>query len=520
MRMRSSPMPASPSGRPAAVTRICGGPGGGTALQRDRRSDLARHVRVAVEGDHTAGRLEVDEHVAALAVDAEADQGGVRDRLAVQRARSPRTAPAPRSRRRPRCATPRPASAEAGASIRLTVSSSTRTAYTGGSGADASRQADIRSRSARSRNAARDGVAAPRSSASTSPSPALAPMRRRRSKARAASAVAASRPVPSRPPGHLLDALLGDGGVAWSRRDRSGARRSGLAERRRGGHPVDADGVLGHDQVPPGLDQPGQLELATVGLHEALVQLVDLPVATAVAEDPLGDVPEVVVVAVLGRRHRVDLVPDEVLLRGDLVGSPPFGAGLGCRLVGRLYDGRGRDLRPGVLGRGRRADAAGPEITSASSSAPTRARASFWTGPPSGTGWASPPRRAAATSTATQTTKNSQASQTTNSSTFSSVVKVSWPVSVSLVGQRGGERVGAGEQPEQHRHPDDQTDAARARTARGCRRSPRGPARSWRWKRPGSGIVSLLMALLLGGRCRVPPRPRRAPGTGRRRGSG
>ncbi len=74
---------------------------------------------------------------------------------------------------------------------------------------------------------------------------------------------------------------------------------------------------------------------------------------------------------------------------------------------------------------GAAADAAGPESTSASNNAPTSVRASFCTGPASGTGCASPPRRAARTSTATETTKNSHATQTTKSSTLISVPKVS-----------------------------------------------------------------------------------------------
>jgi hypothetical protein len=52
--------------------------------------------------------------------------------------------------------------------------------------------------------------------------------------------------------------------------------------------------------VPAGLDQPGELELAAVGLLAALVELVDLLVAAAVAEVLLGDVPQRVVVVALG----------------------------------------------------------------------------------------------------------------------------------------------------------------------------------------------------------------------------
>ena len=134
----------------------------------------------------------------------------------------------------------------------------------------------------------------------------LAPIRRRRSKASAASVVAASRPVPSETARHVLHALLGDGlrGVD-ARAVRAGHR---LLHRRRGrgggrlGHPLHADGVVRHDQVPARLDQPRQLELAPVELHQPLVQLVDLAVAAAVAEVPLRDVPEVVVVAVAAAR--------------------------------------------------------------------------------------------------------------------------------------------------------------------------------------------------------------------------
>ena len=485
IRMRSSPMPARPVGQPGGGDAHVRRPGGSTALQRDRRRDLARHVGVAVDGDHTTGRLEVDQDVAALAVDAEADQGGVRDRLVRRARRSPRTGRAPRSRRRPRCATPRPGRRTAGASME-------------GDGVvvqphgvhRAAAEPTPRGRPP-SGHAAR-GRGTPRATAwpphGARPRPRrhreAAPIRRRRSKARAASAVAASRPVPSRPPGHLLHTLLGDGGGSLvARTDCS----SGLAQ---GWRPAAAvirctpTASSGTTRFQPGLDQPGQLELASVGLHEALVQLVDLPVAAAVAQQPLGDVPEVVVVAVLRCRHRVDLVPDQVLLRGDLVRSPP----LGPRLVGVGAAWSRRPVRrlaaatsaPGCSAVAI-AEAAGPEITSASSSAPTRARASFWTGPPSGTGWASPPRRAAATSTATQTTKNSHASQTTNSSTLSSVVKVSWPVSVSLVGSDVGNGSRPGEQPEQHRHPDDETEQRERgqRAAAAARR--RGPAR------PGAG---------------------------------
>ena len=375
-------------------------------------------------------------------------------------------------------------------------------------------------------------------------------MRRRRSKASAARAVAASRPVPSRPPGDLLDTLLG--GRRSSAAPRPSGRRSavgagaGVAAWGGFAHPLDADGVLGHHQVPAGLDQPGQLELAAVGLVQALVELVDLLVATAVAEVPLGDVPEVVVVAVLGRRHRVDLVADQVLLLGDLVGGAALSACC-CRRRGVV---RGLLLRTAaahatsrrrVLGRRQRRGAPDRRSPRPGAAAPTRARASFWSGPPSGTGCASPPRRAAAISTTTQTTKNSHASQTTNSSRLSRVVKVSWPVRVSLVGQRRRERVGAGQQPQRGGHPDHQGEQGerRERAAAAAERLL-GAAACRCWKRPGSVERGSWVRLAGSGlvahgsptvptvpgpagrvrpvRCRARPLPRRAPGSGPRTG--
>ena len=419
------------------------GPGSGAALQRDRGRDLAGHVGVAVDGDDAAGRLEVDEHVVAVAVDAQADQRGVGD--------SPRRPPLGRLE----------VVAHPGRAVVVGAPLADR----GGDGGASWRVTDVvvqphgvhrrqrrRGLAAGCHQVAQGAVeelGARRGRRTAELGLDVARHRRRRRSGGGARRPAPrarsrhSRPVPSSPPGISCTPCSLMAAAPLQRRCPAADRASGAEWRplRRRGHPVHADGVVGHDQVPAGLDQPRQLELAAVGLDQALVQLVDLPVAAAVAQQPLGDVPEVVVVAVLGRRHRVDLVPDQVLLRGDLVRGPALGSGLvgvggaaccvSCTTLAAATSAPECSRAPSPRPQARRSPrpAAAPRPGRARASAPDRRAA------PAGPARRGGPRT---TSTATQTTKNSQASQTTNSSTLSRVVKVSWPVSVSLVGSDVG----------------------------------------------------------------------------------
>ena len=113
--------------------------------------------------------------------------------------------------------------------------------------------------------------------------------------------------------------------------------------------------VRRHDQRPAGPDQALQRQLRPVRLRPTLVELEHLPIADAGSEVALGDVPQAVVVATLGRHHHV-------LLRAVRGGRrlTPGGRGPGpVRLPGRrvrLPDRGHRDLvhRTGDRGDGGR----------------------------------------------------------------------------------------------------------------------------------------------------------------------
>src|SRR6266550_1689199 len=66
--------------------------------------------------------------------------------------------------------------------------------------------------------------------------------------------------------------------------------------------------VLGHQQLPARPDQAGDGELGPVRLDPALVQLEDLPVAAAVAEVVVRDLPQRLVEPADRRIDRVHLV--------------------------------------------------------------------------------------------------------------------------------------------------------------------------------------------------------------------
>ncbi len=98
-----------------------------------------------------------------------------------------------------------------------------------------------------------------------------------------------------------------------------------------------AAGVAGHLHDPAGPDEAGLGQLGAVRLHAVLVELEDLLVPAPVAEVPVGDLPEGVVVTAFGRL-------DPVVLRVAVRGRAAVGAG-GC-LTGLLGEGA---RRPGGL---------------------------------------------------------------------------------------------------------------------------------------------------------------------------
>ena len=297
------------------VHQLVVGPRRGDQLDGQRGDHLARDGVRTADRRRAADGLEVDEHVGAVVVAADAHQAGVRRvaerplvRLGGLAVETPAAAVLERDPRRRRVrGGGRDAELDLVVVDRDRVDRRQRDAL----GLRRSRRAAAGpGRPARRGRGRHRRAARPRSRSAEADR--SAPRRRRRSAAMragerrrqqtAADQVARQSVVPAR-------RLHGVGLVRRRRsttgtRSRSSSLLVGAGDAGAGCSgvdPVGTDGVVRQHQHPAGLDQPADDQLAAVGLRAALVELEDLLPAPPVAEVLLGDVPQVVVVAPLGR---------------------------------------------------------------------------------------------------------------------------------------------------------------------------------------------------------------------------
>ena len=309
-------------GEVVSVDPLLVGPGGGGELDGQRRDDLGRGGLVPGDGDDSPDRLEVDQDVGALHRAAQADEPGERcvaelDRLLGVAAQAPGAALVDRG---PRRRGVRPGRREAqvdGVVVDLHrehrrqlallgtaggAEPAQRAVETGGPllvGAD--QQADL----------GLEGLVVGGGAAAATALGEQGGEQAGGDDAATGQVAREVRGLGGRLGGVDRTARVGLLVAAGGAVDLGDACVGGDRRRRRV-HAVEALGVLGHDQHPAGLDQTAEHELAAVGLEPALVEVEDLLPAAAVVEVPLGDVPEVVVVAAVRRLHEVDLLADHV----------------------------------------------------------------------------------------------------------------------------------------------------------------------------------------------------------------
>ncbi len=305
-------------GELVAVHPLVVGPGAGRELDGERGDDLGGDRVRPGDRDHAADRLEVDQQVAAVEVATQAHQA--RERRVAEPVRGRRVGAQPPD---PALVDGRPRRGRVGArrcehQVDAVVADGDRedggqrralVAAPGGQtaqrGVEASRALPVGADA--QGDLCLEGVVGGR------PAPAPAALADQGGEQRGGQQAAADEVVARRGSGLVA------GGVRVEGRDRvlavvGRALGSGGRHGRGGGagHPVETGGVLGHDQHPPGLDQPTLDEVPAVGLRAVLVEPEDVVPATPVAEVPLGDVPEVVVVVPLRRLDDVHLAPDDV----------------------------------------------------------------------------------------------------------------------------------------------------------------------------------------------------------------
>ena len=342
------------------------GPGAGAELHGDRRRDLRGHYGVAVDRDRPTGRLQVDQHVASAVVDPEADHRGV--------GREP-AAPG-HLRRTP--ATPAATLVE-GLPVadrglvrgrepqldRVVVEHGCVDRRRRGPGrqarlAEVTQRGQEPARAVRRRRRPQPHLGLRRVSVGLHATTTTAVQHERGQHPggdqpgtgegtdhRGAHALVGARLVA----GQVCHALVG-GAVPGVARGVPGPAGAWVGLHAAGLHPWHADGVVGHHQVPAGLDQPRQLQGLAVGLLTTLVEPVDLLVTPPVSQMPLGDVPEVVVVAVARRVDDVHPLAGEALDVGERRGharqpglAPGTVALTGALVAGGLATGTVGDRR-------------------------------------------------------------------------------------------------------------------------------------------------------------------------------